>query len=130
MLIHIDVLIYGRYYQFYICLDMLIFNNLFVCIVQFYGSIWAPGARAQAHHMVAATQGGCPHVVKGGRGPLAIMWSPIVLSALVQPFTKAFGHHRFFGFGPAMLFQLWLYCIVFQGNLETKIYVSSASQYR
>ena len=86
------------------------------------------GDHIMNHHMVAVAEGGRHHVVKGGRRPPVIMWSPIVFSALAQPCFFSFGPYCFFGFGPAMFFRLWPLLYLGAGEGQNPI-VCSASQY-
>ena len=63
-------------------------------------------------HMVAGAEGARHHVVRGGRRPPRIMWSPIVFSA--------FASACIFSFCPFMLFQLLPQPIVLWGKAGHK----------
>jgi hypothetical protein len=67
-------------------------------------------------------------MVKGGRRAPVIMWSPIVYSAVAQPYLFSFWPLLFFGVGTIIcLFSFGPNCIAFQFRLGTKNNVFATS---
>ena len=65
------------------------------------------GDHIMDHHMVAGAEGARHHVVRCGRRPHLIMWSPIVFLALASACFIGFGPSCFIGFGHFMFYWLW-----------------------
>ena len=65
------------------------------------------GDHIMNHNMVAGAEGARHHVVRGGRRPPLIMWSPLVFWALASASFIGTGLPYFIGFGHFLFFGLW-----------------------
>ena len=79
------------------------------------------GDHIMHHHMVAGAEGARHHVVRGGRRPPLIMWSPLVFLALASASFIGIGLPYFIGFGHFLfvwILPLLFYCpLVFSASL-------------
>ena len=65
------------------------------------------GDHIMNHHMVAGAEGARHHVVRGGRRPPLIMWSPLVFLALASASFIGIGLPYFIGFGHFLFYWIW-----------------------